>query len=1184
MWLTRFSIKRPIIVAMLFIAIAAYGIASYFALGKNSQPNVNFPVVVVIANYPGASPAEMERLVVKPIEDQIDGIEHLDEMTATAQEGSAVVVVQFKLGTDLDFAAIDVQRRVDTARVYMPTDLDPPVVQKNGADAPVVTYAVDSKTLNASALADLLNNSVESDIRHIPTVQSVDLEGAAVREFDVDADPLRLMGAGATLSDVFNAIQQNNSNLPGGRVDAPTVETAVSVHAEINSAADIAALPLPITTGLLVQGSTLKIGDVATVTDTHQEQRLISHMNGHPGLIMDVNRTISSDEVGSTKIVRDGMIGIEKKYPQVEFHELFAPADYTQASLNGVNQSLIEGIVLTAIVLMLFLHAWRNALVVMVAIPASLFATFIVMRLLNLTLDNISLMGLSLTIGILVDDSIVVLENITRHRDLGQAPVDAAISGRTEIGGAAIAITLVDVVVFLPLAFLSGFVGQYLREFGIVVTVATLFSLFVSFTLTPVLAAKWSVLKRSSAPPPYLIWFQAGFERLTAWYKERALPVALRHRWLIFWMSGVAVLNAFSLPAGPAAMAVFAVADLAIALVVVGGWMIVGRVFDGRLISSRVLLAIVAGLAALVTLALTLGGLAQHAMPLVVVSGLLTLAFAALAFLVGSGRRRISGGIHVAFHQGGSNASVAGLVGIAAVLFVLSMTQSSVQSEFVPDAKTGQIHGDLTYPVGTPLAITERALVRIERAVLADEPGEIDTVRTYAGSKPDGWGETDGGFTGNFNITLRKDKRRDQDVVVAKLRQILPALAPGAEVTVSGRGGGGSGLPISYTLSGPPDQIGVAADKLAAYIRSLPGTVNVQTGAELDAPHLTVRVDPARAAVLGVSPGAAAAVARAAVGGVVATKVRTWNGLVNVLLQYPIKDRNSIAEIERIPVRSNDGTTMVPLSRVATFTWDRAPTKIEHVDKQVIVRVNGDIDHDKTTLGAVTSKIDAQLKVPGFLPTGVTTGLEGDTKFFKEFTDSMTFALITSILLIYCLMVILYGSFLTPFVIMFSIPVAIIGALLALAITHQTFNIFSSIGMVMLFGLVAKNGILLVDYANTLIKRGLTFAEAIVASGGTRLRPIMMTTSAMVFGMLPLALGRTEGAEFRQSMGVVLIGGLLSSLFLTLFLVPATYVTANRLAEWLRSGRHAEDTQADERPARDDGPSLPRVPAGAFND
>ena len=1116
MWLTRFSIQRPIIVAMFFIALGVFGAISYVQLGKNSQPNVNFPVVVVVASYPGASPAEMERLVIKPIEDQLDGIEHIDTLNATAQEGSAVVVAQFLLGTDLDFAAIDVQRRVDTARVFMPTDLDPPQVIKNGAEAPVLTYAIDSKTLTASALADMMNERVISDIHHIPNVETVNLEGAAVREFDVSADPLRLMGANATLFDVFNSININNSNLPGGRIDKPTVETTVSVHAEVNSADDIANIPLTVLGGAQ---RTMLVRDVATITDTHQEQRLISHMNGAPGLILDINRTIASDEVGTTKIVREQMAGIMKKYPQVEFHELFAPADYTQASLNGVLQSLFEGIFLTALVLMLFLHAWRNAAVVMVAIPSSLLATFITMRALGLTLDNVSLMGLSLIIGILVDDSIVVLENITRHRDMGQSPGDAAISGRTEIGSAAIAITLVDVVVFLPLAFLTGFVGQYMKEFGIVVTVATLFSLLVSFTLTPMLAAKWSVLRRSPVPPKYLVWFQTGFDRLTVWYKTRALTLALRHRWMVFWFSGLLVINALTLVAGPQAMSGIAGVDAAIALVTLL-WIPLGRLLRGR-------------------------GVA---------------------------------GIRVEPHTGASVGGALGCFAIAGCMLLLMVTHLNVQTEFVPDQKSGQIHGDVTFPVGTPLATTEATLVKIENAVLKDVP-VVDTVRTYAGTKPDGWGSTDGGFVGTFNITLQKTHRRDQDDVVAKLRQIIPPIVKGADLTITGRGGGGSGLPIAFTLSGPGDVIQPASEKLAAYIRSIPGTVNVQTNAEAGAPHLTVQIDNARAAVLGVSPGAAALAARAAVGGVVATKVRTWNGLVNVLLQYPINDRNSIDEIQRIPVRANDGS-LVPLGSIASFSFDRAPTKIEHVDKQVIARVNGDIDRSKTTLGEVMGLVNKQLHAPGFLPSGVTLGTEGDSKFFLEFLSSLGFALVTSVALIYCLMVILYGSFVTPLVIMFSIPVAIIGALVALSVSHATINLFSAIGLIMLFGLVAKNGILLVDYANTLRRRGLTYMEAMLTAGGTRLRPIVMTTAAMVFGMLPLATGHTEGGEIRQSMGIVLIGGLLSSLFLTLFLVPAMYVTANRFGGWFADLR----ARRSERRVAPAEPALPTIPAGAHGD
>ncbi len=1022
MWLTRFSIQRPIIVSMVFIALAAYGLLSFFQIGRSLNPNVTFPIVVVSANYPGASPAEMERLVIKPIEDQIDGIDNLDQMSATAEEGTAAVIVQFKIDTNLDYAAIDVQRRVDTARVYMPTDLDPPLVDKSAGSqqAPILTLALNSSSLSATGLSDLVSQRIVPDIRHIPNVQSVDVSGDVKREFHVFPDPLRLMGTAATLPDIFNAINQNNANVPGGRMSSPTAETDVSIHSDIIKPSDMLGVPLPILTtfsgtgAVGTQANGLKIGDVATAEDGHVEQRIISKYNGRPTLILNVNRVIGTDEINSTKVAREQMKVIEARYPAVHFDEVAAAADYTQKSLDGVLQSLVEGIVLTAVVLMLFLHAWRNALVVMIAIPCSLLSTFIVMKQLHFTLDVVSLMGLSLIIGILVDDSIVVLENITRHRDMGEGPVDASISGRGEIGGAAVAITLVDVVVFLPIAFLSGIVGKFMIEFGVVVVVATLFSLFVSFTLTPMLAARWSVVKPIEAAPRYLAWFQHGFERLTAWYRDRALPFALGHRWLTV---GVCV---------------------------------------ALLFSSFV--------------------------------------------LVGAG---------------------------------------AVQSEFIPSSSTGSIDGTLTYHPGTPIAVTAAAMDRLEAAIIAIP--YVESVITTVGTKPAGFGETTGGFTGNLTIELQKDHRAATNDVVRQIRT-LSSLTPGAVTTFSAEGGSASGSdPIYYTLSGPEDQIQAGADKLAAFIKSIPGTVNVQTGAESEAERLNINIDRLKCAVLGISPGTVSTAARIAIGGAVATRVRTESGLVDVRVQLPGNWRNRLADIENIKVRANDGVSLYRLADVASFSYELAPTKIERRDKQRIVRVTGGFDPDATTLGTVTGKIDTALAQPGFLPNGVALKASGDSQFFAETMSSMGLAMLTSFALVYVLMVMLYSSFITPFVIMFSVPLALVGALYGLAITHQTLNLFSLIGIIMLFGLVAKNGILLVDYANTQRKHGLRAVEAMRVAAGIRLRPIVMTTASMVFGMLPLALGLAEGAEFRRSMGTVLIGGLLSSLILTLFLVPVIY-------------------------------------------
>jgi HAE1 family hydrophobic/amphiphilic exporter-1 len=1017
MWLTRFSISRPIIIAMLFIGLAVYGLMSYNSLGRALNPNVTFPIVIVSAGYPGASPSEMERLVIKPIEDQLDGIDNLDKMSATAQEGRAVVVVQFKLDTNLDYAAIDVQRRVDTARVYMPTDLDPPSVDKSAGSqqAPVLSIVLTSKTLSPTALSDIVHDRIVPDLRHIPNIQGVDVSGEYTREYHVNPDPLRLLATGATLADVFGALGQNNANLPGGRLDSPTNETDVSVHSEIQKASDIIGIPLMVPGAASALGTPngLHVGDVASVSDSHLERRVISKYKGAQILDIDLNRVITADEIRSTAIAREHIKLLQAKYPTVQITETDAPSEYTQAALNGVLQSLLEGILLTAVVLMLFLHAWRNAVVVMMAIPSSLLATFVAMRMFHFTLDIVSLMGLSLTIGILVDDSIVVLENITRHRDLGTSPNEAAITGRKEIGGAAVAITLVDVVVFLPMAFLSGIVGKFMVEFGVVVVVATLFSLFVSFTLTPMLAARWSVRKRSTAPPRYLAWFQRGYDAVQVWYRDRGLPWSLRHGTIV----GV---GCFLLVVG------------AVALVPLG----------------------------------------------------------------------------------------------------------FVSSEFIPESQTGDIGMTLTYPVGTPLYKTQAIVDNIEQHLLKIDG--VASTYTSTGRKPAGWGSTIGGNVARLHATMDKKRRGETDRAIGQIRK-LAYLAPGGVFTVAGDSGNGD--PIFYVLSGPESEIQFAAQKLAKFIKGIHGTVNVQTGTEGEGNRLNINIDRARATMLGVNPGDAATAARISLGGAVATKVRTESGLVDVRVQLPAQWRNRLADVQNVRVRASNGA-IYRLSDLATFEMGRAPMKIERQDKQRVVRVTGGVDAQTgVKLGEVSQKIDQAINTPGFLPSGVALTPQGDSQYFQETMSSMGLALATSFALVYVLLVILYGSFLTPFVIMFSVPVAVVGALVGLALTGQTLNLFSMIGIIMLFGLVAKNGILLVDYANTMRHRGLRAVEAMRAAAGIRLRPILMTTSAMVFGMLPLALGLAEGAEFRRSMGTVIIGGLLSSLILTLFLVPVVYCT-----------------------------------------
>ncbi len=805
MWLTRFAIERWVITLMVFAALVIFGLISFFQLGRSSNPpNTDFPVVVVFASYPGASPQDMERMVIKPIEDQMTGVENLDELDATAQEGSAVVVALYKMGTNIDLAAIDVQRRVDTARVYMPADLNPPTVSKEGqSEPPLLDIAISSKTLSQPQIADVVNNDITPLVEQIPNVQTVDVYGTADREFHVEPSPTRLFGVNATLEDVFNAVAANNLNVPGGIMTQPTQEGSVAIHSYINKASDIASIPLSPASVLQFPVKSMKVGDIANVYDSHVEMRTISHFNGEPRVYMSINPTLNADQIKSTQTARAELAKIEAKFPQLQFHEIDAPADYTSKQLTGVGWSLLEGIILTAIVMLLFLHAWRNAVVVFLAIPTSILATFILMRAFAFHIDSLSMMGLSLIIGILVDDSIVVLENITRHRDMGEDALSASINGRTEIGSAAIAITMVDVIVFLPIAFLSGIVGAYLKEFAVVVVIATLFSLLVSFTLTPLLAAKWSVIRRSEAKPTWLLaldnrlvdaalltfgivsfaigtvtgWyffnilgvFIAALLLLNAFvhrydwivdtYRQRLLPFALQHGFFVVFVCAVLFLNAISLVAG-------------------GGLNSVG---------------LDAGILILTLLCHVLGAVVRA--------------------VARRPRRRI-GNVILAFLRPfaaiGTHPVLTVVTLLLPVLLAGAMYPLSVSTDFVPAQQNGEIDMVVNYPPGTPIATTDRYVVTLEKAIMKIDG--IKSVSSTVGRKQSGHGSVTGGNYATLNATMKDGRIKDTDKASAAIRK-LAYLVPGGQLNVAGDSGNGSA--IFYALTGPDDQIAPAAEKVA---------------------------------------------------------------------------------------------------------------------------------------------------------------------------------------------------------------------------------------------------------------------------------------------------------------------------------------------------------------------------------
>ncbi|HEV2644599.1 MAG TPA: efflux RND transporter permease subunit, partial [Candidatus Elarobacter sp.] len=521
------------------------GLLASANLGIVFLPDITAPAIEITASYPGASPAEMEQLVVKPIEDQIYGLHDEDTMQASVQDGETLIAVQLALGADIDAALTDVQHRVDAARIYLPADLDPPIVTKHSVGGgPILTEAVSSTRLSAGELSDLVTMQVEGTLRAVPGVETVVHQGAQASEFHVRPDAQRLAAVGATLTDLYAVLSSDNVTYPGGRIANRAQETSVAVHGDVHTAADLAALPLPLAAG---SGSALRVGDVATSDLGHVEPRIITHAEGAGAIVLRISRGQGADEVRTTALVRSAFAGLAQGRPDVAFREISNSADLTAATVAGVGQSLLEGVFLTACVLMLALHAWRSAIVVLVAIPTSLCATLGAMWVLGFTLDVSSTMGLSLAIGILVDDSIVVLENIHRQFALGRDGRSAAIVGRTQIGMAAVAITLVDVVVFVPIGFASGVVGRVLREFGLVVAFATLVSLFVSFTLTPLLAARWSLRGHDDALAGRLRAMTAPLRIVERCYVDAVLPWALRRRALVIASCALLLLGSLAL-------------------------------------------------------------------------------------------------------------------------------------------------------------------------------------------------------------------------------------------------------------------------------------------------------------------------------------------------------------------------------------------------------------------------------------------------------------------------------------------------------------------------------------------------------------------------------------------------------------------------------------------------------------
>jgi len=1025
--LTALFVRRPTLVTVFIALVLLAGTLSAFGLVKQQFPNYDVPTIQVLVTYPGASTTELRDAIVRPLEDQIAGAPNLQTIETAIQPGQATIVARYTLGSDVNSDLVQTQGRVQNAQRQLPSDLQTPQVSiYDPSQAVVVSLVASSSTLEPGALSSLVTNKIVPSLEQITGVSFVETNGAVTPSIQVNVDPKALSSAGLTLTDVTSTIASNNVRAPGGIAYSSNRETNIDIRGDVRDPASVADLLVSgggaaagTATNAFTQSARLfRIGDIARVSDTFEPQRVYAYTRGTQSIALDVQKATNTSEVNASNNILAALPGLRAQYPNVNFDVLNVQATYTKDVLSGVVRTLIEGIVFTGIVMLLFLRSWRNSIVVMVAIPTSLLVTLAAMKLANFTLDTVSLLAMTLIIGILVDDSIVVLENIERHAAGGEEPQLAAVRGRSEIGIAAIVITLVDVVVFLPISFLPGTVGLFLREFGLVVTVATLTSLFVSFTVTPSLAGRWS-LYSTWRPWGIIDRFTLGFERLRDWYAHRALSWALRRQTLIIAISAISLV-----------------------------------------------------------LALTL-------LPL-------------------------------------------GIVGF----------------EYIPPIDRGEVFITVTYPNGTPLESTRQGVLAVERLVDRDPNVAAETALAgaYQGNLS---GYINDGAIGQLHVFLQPGYKTDTNAWAAHIARAAQRAVPAASVVA---------IPATDTQGGiqqPIDEVITAvgstaspddyAARVADALQRAPGATNVTTTSTGNAPQVNVEFERDRARALGVSIGTASTTIRAAFGGVIATQFTGSSGLKDVQVIYPQTDQTNLSAIAAIPVRTNAGG-LVHVGDIARLTQAPAPPLIARVNRRSVVYVGSNV-----APGVALSNVQrafernlVRLRLPAAISVAPVVG--GNQQNVTDTVVGMSLSLVLSIMLVYLLMVALYDSYRTPFVIMFSVPVAIVGALGALALTHQTLNLFSFIGSVLLIGLVSKNGILLVDFANRLRLQGRDREDAVRESALERVRPIVMTTLAMIAGMTPLALALDPGSQAERSLGTVVIGGLTSSLLLTLLLVPIIYL------------------------------------------
>ena len=1015
MSISEIAVKRPLLVTVIFFTLILFGFISYNSLNYNLLPKFDANVLAVVTTYRGASADEVQSTVTKPIEDIVSSMEGVDKIVSSSSEGVSIITIQLKSGVSTLNAQRDAERKIYQVKSKLPEEADDPLVNRfNSEEMPVLRISASAKT-DPTALYDLVDRQLKPILSNVDGVGSINLIGGNRREVRIELDIDRMKAYNISAAQVYQVVKGANVSYPAGNIEDRDSRLSIRLDAKFMKVDELRNL---IVAGK-PNGGRVLLSDVATVTDAQTEVTTLNRVNGMPGIGIEIVKQADANAVNVSAGMKAKLEELKATHADkgLDFDIAIDQSVYTLASADAVMFDLGLAVIIVALVMLLFLHSVRSSMFILVSLPSAMIPTFILMYLLGFSLNLMTLMALSLVVGILVDDSIVVLENIFRHMEMGKDKLKAALDGRSEIGFTALAITLVDVVVFVPMSLSGGMIGNILREFSLVVVFSTLMSLLVSFTITPLLASRFGKLEhltKDTLRGRFFLGFEAILDSVKDLYGHY-LRVALRNKkWVV---------------------------------------MVVGLLLVGAI--------------ALVP---------------------------------------------------------AGFIGTA----------------FVSEGDKGEMQIALEMAPETSIAQMNRASLEAEKMLLARP--EVKKVFSSIGTQSGNAliGSSSNSNLAEFAITMVDKKERSMTTAQfgTMMRDTLSTI-PGLKVTIKPTNiTGNSEAPVQVAIRGTDmDSIWAAAAIIKGIVTTTPGTDYVEYSTKSPKNEINIEIDREKMAMVGLSIPEVGGAVQFAFRGNDNSKYSDGGEEYNINITADRFDKKDIESVRNLTIRTARGGS-VRLADIATVSQKQGQSVLERYNRLNSVKVLAFTSG--RPFGTVMSDIQTNIDAVR-LPDGVIVQYVGEAERQKDAFGNLGIAMLIGFLLVYLIMVALYESTVYPFVVMFSIPVALIGALLALALTMEVLSIFAIVGLIMLMGLVAKNGILIVDFANQLKAEGMGLTEALVEAGRERLRPILMTTVAMIFGMLPIAISTGSGAEVKNGMAWVIIGGLTSSLLLTLFLVPTMY-------------------------------------------